>query len=94
MNQHEDIIQEIAQKAAEMLSRSERPQVLRVGRLQAEALDRLGHTGDTLTVAAPTSQSQIVAHTGQTNPMSHFDEVSLLVERTDATDQLELHGYS
>jgi hypothetical protein len=93
MKQRDDILQDIAQKAAEMLSRGERPQVLRVGQLQAEALDRLGHTGDTLTVAAPTSQSQTAAHAGQTNPMRHFDEVSLLVERTDATDQLEVHGY-
>ena len=93
MNQRDDIIQQIAQKAAEMLSRGERPQVVRVGQLQAEALDRLGHTGDTLTVAAPTSPSQLMARAGQTNPMRHFDEVSLLVERTDATDQLEVHGY-
>ena len=92
MKQHADIIDEIAQKAAEMLGRGRRPRVIRVGRAQAEALDQLGHTGNTLTVPAPTSQPQIVAHSGETNPMSHFDEISLLVERTDAADQLEVQG--
>jgi hypothetical protein len=75
-----------------MLSRGERPRVLRVGQAQAEALDQLGHTGDTLTVPAPTTQSQLVAHAGQTDAVSHFDEISLLVERTDAADQLEVQG--
>ena len=92
MNQHANIIDKIAHKAAEMLSRGERPRVVRVGRAQAEALDQLGHTGDTLTVPVATSQSQIVAHSGQTNPVSHFDEIWLLVKRTDAADQLEVYG--
>ena len=92
MNQHVDIIDGIAQKAAEMLSRGERPRVVRVGRAQAEALDQLGHTGDTVTVVVPTTQSQTVAHSGQTNPVSHLDEIWLLVKRTDAADQLEVHG--
>ena len=90
MTRDDGIIQEIAQQAAALLSRGETPRVLRVGRAQAEALERLGHTGDTLTVPAPSSQSQLVAHAGQTNPASHFDGVSLLVERTDADNQLEV----
>jgi hypothetical protein len=85
-----DIIEQVASKAAQLLARGRRPRVVRVGRTQSAALDRLGHTGDTLTVPAPHGPAQIIAHAGQTNATSRFDEVTLRVERTDAIDELTL----
>ena len=85
-----DIIEQVASKAAQLLALGRRPRVVRVGRTQSAGLDRLGHTGNTLTVPAPRGPAQIIAHAGQTSATSRFDEVTLLVERTDALDELTL----
>jgi len=84
----DDVIEQVAHKAAELLARGRRPRIVRVGRRQSAALDRLGHTGNTLTVPAPHPRTQIIAHAGQTNAASRRDEVTLLMERTDMLDEL------
>jgi hypothetical protein len=55
----DDVIREISEKATGMLGRGETPRRVRVGRIQAEALEQAGQTGDTLTVPAPRIARQI-----------------------------------
>ena len=82
------IIDQVARRAAELLASGTRPRVVRLGRRQSAALNRLGHTGNTLTVPAPETPAQVIAHAGQTNAASRYDEVTLLVERTEMLDEL------
>jgi hypothetical protein len=87
----EDVIREISQKATGMVSRGEVAHVVRVGRVQAEALRQGGgHTGNTLTVAAPIIAPQIFTGPGEDNPVSMFGNVSLQVERTSDESRLEV----
>jgi hypothetical protein len=88
MTDFPDIIDEIARQAAALLAAHTRPRVVRVGKAQGDALSRLGHTGDTLTVPGPDAPAPLIAHTGQTNAASRYDEITLLVERTQAPDEL------
>jgi hypothetical protein len=86
----EDVIREISQKATGMVSRGQVPHVVRVGRVQAEALRQGRHTGNTLTVAAPIIAPQIFTGPGEDNPVSMFGNVSLQVERTSDESRLEV----
>jgi hypothetical protein len=88
MTEPEGILHEIARLATDMLSRGEAPRVVHVGQRQAEALARLGHTESTLTVPLPGVGSS--AHASEPHAAAERDHVSLLIERTDASDQLEL----
>ena len=88
MTEPEGILREIARQAMDLLSRGESPRVVRVGRHQADALARLGHTESTLTVPMPGVGSSSHAREGQAAP--ERDHVSLLVERIDANDRLEV----
>jgi hypothetical protein len=85
----EDVINEISRKAAAMVSSGTTPRVVRVGRLQAEALRQGGHPGDTLTVAAPTAR-KVFTNPGEGNPASLLSHVSLLVEQTADESHLEV----
>jgi hypothetical protein len=71
-----------------MLSRAESPRVVHVGRCQADALARLGHTESRLTVPIPGISGS--AHPSAAHAAAERDHLSLLIERTDASDQLEL----
>ena len=88
MTEPEGILQEITRQAMDLLSRGESPRVVRVGRHQADALAQLGHTQSTLTVPMPGMSSSSDAREGHSAP--ERDHLSLLIERTDASDQLEL----
>ena len=88
MTDPEQILREITRLAVAMLSRGESPRVVRVGRHQAEALARLGHTESTLTVPMPGLASS--SHANEGHAARERDHLSLLIERTDASDQLEL----
>jgi hypothetical protein len=82
MTQPEQILSEITRQAMELLSRGESPRVVHVGRQQADALARLGHTESTLTVPMP--------GIGGSSHALERDHLSLLVERVDANDRLEV----
>jgi hypothetical protein len=88
MTEPEGILREITRQAVAMLSRGASPRVVHVGRQQADALARLGHTESTLTVPLPGIGSSSSAREGHAAP--ERDHLSLLVEWTDAIDQLEL----
>ena len=88
MTDPEQILREITRLAVAMLRRGESPRVVHVGQRQAEALARLGHTESTLTVPMPGVGTS--AHASEEHAAAERDHVSLLIERTDASDQLEL----
>jgi hypothetical protein len=88
MLEPEEILHEITRQAIDMLNRGESPRVVHVGRHQAEALARLGHTESTLTVPMPGIGSSSHPHEGHAAP--ERDHLSLLVERIDANDRLEV----
>ena len=88
MTEPEHVLHEVARQAMDLLSRGESPRVVRVGRDQAEALARLGHTESTLTVPMPGIGRSSNPHEGHAAP--ERDHLSLLVERIDAKDHLEV----
>lgn len=88
----EHVIREIAQKATGMLSRGERPEVLRIGHVEDDALQRAGLVGDKLTVPATRIGPGLFTFPGETNPSSQLGEVSLRVERTGDDSRLEVVG--
>ena len=85
----EDVINEITQQASAMVSSGTTPRVVRVGRLQGEALRQGGHPGDTLTVTAPIAR-RAFANPGDGNPPGLLSHVSLLVEQTADESHLEV----
>jgi hypothetical protein len=88
MTEPEQILREITRQAMDLLSRGESPRVVHVGRQQADALARLGHTESTLTVPMPGMGGSSDAREGHAAP--ERDHLSLLVERIDANDHLEV----
>ena len=88
MTEPEQTLQEITRQAMDLLSRGDSPRVVRVGRHQADALARLGHTESTLKVPMPGLGSSSHPREGHAAP--ERDHLSLLIERTDPSDQLEL----
>ena len=85
----EYVVEEISRKATSMLSRGEAPQVVRLGPAQAAALQRGGHTEDTLTVPAARMPQQL-AHAGEANALTQSGHVSLLIEHAADEGLLEV----